>query len=65
MNTDRSIEEVNLYRKMHRRCRTCTYASDSNSGWFCGAKLKRHPFTDLCDTRIAGCFCKLYVPKEF
>lgn len=64
MNTDRSIEEVNEHRRYYRRCRYCEHASNSRGGWFCKAKMKRHLLVDLYETTIAGCFCKLFIPKE-
>lgn len=59
MNTD----AVNKYRKKHRRCKTCIHASNSNAGWYCKAKHKRHIYSDVYETTIAGVFCKVYSPE--
>lgn len=63
MNTDIGAL-VNKYRNRHRRCKTCIHASDYRIIWCCNAKRSRH-IGDLCDTRIAGAFCKLYSPAPF
>lgn len=55
---------VDEYRKKHKRCRTCKYADHHNRGWSCTAKGTEH-YGYPGDTVIKGCFCKLYIPKEF
>lgn len=65
MSTDKSAEIINAYRRLHRRCRTCSHASNGSSSWFCAAKMKRHPFGDVFTTTVAGCFCRMYKPKEY
>lgn len=53
---------VAQYRRLHRRCRTCRYASDGMYFWVCQAKNARHSGR-VCDTVLAGCTCRLYRPN--
>lgn len=62
MSIDRDKQEgVAQYRRIHRRCRTCRYASDGMCFWVCRAKNARHS-GQVCDTVLAGCTCRLYRP---
>ena len=55
---------VNKYRKKHKRCKTCAFASQSNWGWNCLAKGQRYSGS-VSDTKLSGLFCRLYEAKEF
>lgn len=65
VNREAAIENVNKFRKKHRRCRTCSFAKDTMSGFYCIAKEKRRYGKRLDRTRVAGIFCSLYRRKDF
>lgn len=54
---------VDEYRKKHKRCKTCVYACQSNSGWSCRAKGTYYYDGLVGWTVLKGCFCKLYSAK--
>ncbi len=57
-------QQINEYRKKHKRCKTCVFASQSHWGWYCLAKGTRYD-GNVDNTRLSGCFCRLYKAKEF
>lgn len=68
MSTKDEHSLVNQYRLLHRRCRTCQFASSTEARygrWFCTAKMKLHEHRSVYSTVLEGCLCKLYQPKEY
>lgn len=65
VDRETAIKRVNEFRKKHCRCRTCTFAKDSMSGFYCIAKGKRHYGKDLDSAKVAGMFCSIYRRKDF
>ncbi len=63
MNNKKQVT-VNEYRKKHKRCKTCEFASQSNWGWYCLAKGTRYDGS-VSEAGLGGFFCKLYKAKEF
>ena len=63
MSREKQIS-VNEYRRKHKRCKTCEYASEGNVGWYCLAKGS-YEFGRPSSYILKGCCCKLYKAKEF
>ena len=54
---------VDEYRKKHKRCKTCKYATEKIHGWVCVAK-GTYVDGNVGDYYFRGCFCKLYEARR-
>ena len=63
MSREKQIS-VDEYRRKHKRCKTCVFASQSNVSWYCCAKCSSY-VGRVSDYKLKGCCCKLYKAEEF